>query len=161
MERKAEPKPVKQSVSPLLRATFATGPEIVMTSASKPSSFRNPLFCAKCMVKCAASPGVLILIFSAAQTEAWRRKLVSNATKVFFNFCSSQSAIQNRKLFHPQLPLRLSNKREIRDFAERNIPANFQGLLSLFNHYAKSFFADARILIVDLDHTVVSRRGDL
>src|SRR4029453_6987397 len=57
------------------------------------------------------------------------------------------------------LSLHLSDQREVRDFAERNIPVNFQGLLSLFNHHAKALFADARILIVDPDHTVVSRRG--
>src|SRR6266545_5688639 len=61
-------------------------------------------------------------------------------------------------LFTAHLFLRLSDKREIRDFAERNIPVN---LLSLFNHHAKAFFADARILIVDLCHTVVSGRRDL
>ena len=63
--------------------------------------------------------------------------------------------------FDPKLPLRLSDKREIRDFAEGNIPADFQGLLSLFNRQAKSLFANVDILIVDLGDALVGRRGDL
>src|SRR6266508_6079833 len=73
--------------------------------------------------------------------------------------CSERLRGISRLFAH--LSLHLSDQREIRDFAERNIPVNFQGLLSLFNHHAKALFADVRILIVNLDHTVVSGRGYL
>jgi hypothetical protein len=60
-----------------------------------------------------------------------------------------------------KLPLYVSDQREIRDFAERNVTGNFQGLLSLFYRHMKALFADIDVLIVDLDHAFVSGRGDL
>src|SRR4249920_416603 len=73
---------------------------------------------------------------------------------------SERSRHSNLQLFNPHLPLRLSEKREIGDFAKGNVTVNFQGLFSLFNHYAQSFFADAWILVVDLGHAFVGGRGD-
>lgn len=55
----------------------------------------------------------------------------------------------------PQLPQRLSDQREIGDFAEGNIAIDFQGLLPLVDHHAQPFFTDAWILVINLDHAVV------
>ena len=73
---------------------------------------------------------------------------------------SERSRHSNLQLFNPHLTLRLFEKREIGDFAESNVTVNFQGLFSLFNHYAQSFFADAWILVVDLGHAFIGGRGD-
>ena len=54
-----------------------------MISASNPSSFRNPLLCAKGKVKVPAQVRKLILILSAAWAEVRRRKTVSKPTRSF------------------------------------------------------------------------------
>jgi hypothetical protein len=57
--------------------------------------------------------------------------------------------------------MRLSYEREIRHFIQRHVAGNLQALLSLLNHHTQSLFTDTRVLVVDLDDTVIGGDGDL
>src|SRR5437899_10260714 len=110
------------------------------------------------------TPANPILILSAAWTEFWRKTIVSKTTiRVFIGHFLIQFGCVKFHLFFldPHLPLRLSEDRKIRDFAERNVAVNFQSLLCLFNHQAKSLFAQAAIVIVKLGYAFIGSRGHL
>src|SRR5262249_2174897 len=72
-------------MSPLTKAAYDAGGLIRTISASRPSSLKKPLFCARGRVrKLPTGAGYPTLILSAASLEVWRTQMLRKARNIFF-----------------------------------------------------------------------------
>src|SRR5262249_23980360 len=112
------PMPVEQPPATPLHAALPAASEIRMISASMPSSFRNPRFCARGkVINWPANPVIEILILSAALTEEWTRKNVNKAQAILFicNVCRARSSLASVQPVDKAIVIQLLHEAGVRE----------------------------------------------
>src|SRR5882672_2047576 len=116
-----------------------------ITSASTPSAFRSPFLCASRKSRELVPALYASLIFSAASAEVRRREPIRNATNIFFT--SYDLPIRNLKSFDSQVPLRLSENREISNFTQSDLAIDLRNTLGVLDESAKSVFRQVSVIV--------------